>query len=180
MQCLSAETCLKSFFIHPVKHSREFFNIQCSSSGKCFKCFFVYTGSKTPSSLSLSNVSVMQHVFGFLHSLKSSRRVVSHYPVFQGCSMLPELLFLSGSNIPSSLSPSTFEFCEMYHVLLVHPKWSTLNRLSPSSVSCWSQGSDTSPCTLGHTHPVVYHLLFQVFDMHQLLLVHPGSNTPVV
>ena len=89
------------------------------------KCFFVYTGSKTPSSLSLSYVSVMQHTSGFLHSLRSSHQVVSHYPVFQGYSMLPELLFLPGSNIPSSLSPSTFEFCEMDHVLLVRPKSST-------------------------------------------------------
>ena len=86
------------------------------------KCVFVYTGSKTPSSLSLSSVSIMQHDSGFLLSLRLSHQVVYHYPVFQGYSMLPELLFLSGSNIPSSLSPSTFEFCEMDHVLLVHPK----------------------------------------------------------
>ena len=137
MQCLSAETCLKSFFIHPVKHSREFFNIQCSSSGKCFKCFFVYTGSKTPSSLSLSSVSVMQHASGFLHSLRSSHKVVYQYPVFQCYNMLPELLFFPGSNIPSSLSPSQLEFCIIDHVLLVCPKSSTLNSLSPSSVSCW-------------------------------------------
>ena len=121
----------------PVEHSQEFFTIQCSSSVTCFKCFFVYTGSKTPSSLSLSNVSIMQHASGFLHSFRSSHQVVYHYPVFQGCSMLPELLFLPWSNIPSSLSPSTFQFCEMDHALLVHPKSSTLNSLSPSSVSCW-------------------------------------------
>ena len=113
---------MRSFFILLVKHSQEFFTIQCSRSVTCFKCSFVYTESKTPSSLSLSYVSVMQHTSGFLHSLRSSHQVVYHYPVFQGCSMLPELLFLSGSNIPSSLSPSTFEFCEMYHVLLVRPK----------------------------------------------------------
>ena len=43
----------------------------------------------------------------------------------------------------------------MVHVLLVHPKSSTLNSLPPSRVSCWWQGSDTSYALL-----IIHTLLF--------------------
>ena len=134
---------MRSVFIHPVKHSQEFFTIQCSSSVTCFKCSFVYTGSKTPSSVSLSNVSVMQHASGFLHSLRSSHQVVSHYPVFQGYSMLPELLFLPGSNIPS---------------LLPRPRLSSVKW-----IMCFLSTLNQAPSTVCH-HPV-----FHVGDKVQIL-----------
>ena len=151
IQCLSAETCLKSFFIHQVKHPQEIFTIQCSSSVTCLKCFFVYTGSNTPSSLTLSNVSIMQHASGFFIPSGHHIKYFITIQCFRVTTCFQSLFFLPESKIPSGLSPSTFEFCEMARVLLVHPKSSTLNSLSLSSVSCWWQGSDISSCILGHT-----------------------------
>ena len=85
----------------------------------------------------------MQHASGFLHSLRSSHQVVSHYPVFQGYSMLPELLFLPGSNIPS---------------LLPRPRLSSVKW-----IMCFLSTLNQAPSTVCH-HPV-----FHVGDKVQIL-----------
>lgn len=147
---------------HPPSQTLQVFTIQCSSSVTSLqRCSLCTQGQRHPVVCRYPMFQLCNMLLGFFIPSGHHTKVVSHYPVFQGCSMLPEHLFLPGSNIPSLLPRHVCEFCEMDHVLPVHPESSTLNSLSPSSVSCWWQGSDASPCTLGDTHPDVLSHLFR-------------------
>ena len=124
--------------------------------------------------------------------------------MFQLCNMLPWFFIPSGHHIKYFITiqcsrASFFSLSQRYQVACPHPllssvKWlvcffSTLNQAH--SIVCHHPVFHAGDKVL--TFPrafwviprvnigqVVYHLSFQFFGMLQVLLVHPGSNTPVV
>ena len=144
--------------VHWIKHTQQFDSI------KCFNYATYFRGSSfpqviIPSTLSPSSVSQLQHASrASFFSLSQTYPVACPHPFLSSVKWF--MCFLSTLN-------------QAHSIVCHHPVFHVGDKILKLPHALWV----IPRVNMGQ---VVYHLLFQFFDMLQMLLVHPGSNTPVV
>ena len=144
--------------VHWIKHTQQFDSI------KCFNYATYFRGSSfpqviIPSTLSPSSVSQLQHASrASFFSLSQTYPVACPHPLLSSVKWF--MCFLSTLN-------------QAHSVVCHHPVFHVGDKILILPHALWV----IPRVNMGQ---VVYHLLFQFFDMLQMHLVHPGSNTPVV